>query len=861
MRVAFFLVVFLTVFCPPLAWAQDIARYLTIEAPAPWINRIDRLDAEFPLGKDREINYLLVDNQIRYSESDTQLFLHYADKLLTPNAVEENSSLSITFDPSYQVISFHHLHRIRDGEVVDILDPSLFDIYRAETDREKLIYNGELVLAYLIPDVRAGDTLDYSYTIHGRNPALGSNFSGRFQLQYGVPVQYQYRRVLVPEGQDIKTRSFGAAPKPEISTTGGQTEYLWTGTNIPEMDVDDDLPDAYVAYPTTYLSSYDSWQSVGTHFAPYYDVSRFQSDELKQIAYDIRAKHATDKERLRAALDFVQREIRYLGIEIGPGGFIPRQPDQVLRNRFGDCKDMVVLLTALLTELKIQAAPVLVDFDIRGDLEIFPPSHSAFDHVIVSATVAGTTYYLDPTRGVQLGDLDNLQQADFEKGVVIAENGPGIVSINAPQPEFFRDYTDSYDVVSDPDTVLLTSVSKYRMGAADSILSWFKQVGAAAANKSFLEFYQNSRPQTEAMSDLQLEVDQTAGEVVITGQYRIPDAWKDSDVPDTIEFYADTSDLLHDMPGFVGASRTQPYALPHPVRTRQSMRFILDDTWTIADGQKSYVQPAFEYHRTDKFVDDIYTKEVTYRSKSDRIMAEDFAATMDAIRNARNDTQISLSIDTSFTPNAVEEWADGLAEHAIGFSAYFICALLIAVIGAAVLKNRDIAWREYQVYHPVSLGKFTVMTMGTIGLYPVFWSFKNWQWARDVDAQSVSPFWRAVFSPITNFNLFTQMARKAPDSNGFRNSATLLAAILLVGSIASWYEGDLETDVDDWLLVISIVTLLAWIPVVRHVNRLNETYPEVIRKNSGFGWPALGILALFLPVTVMLGFFMFEAVL
>jgi len=88
----------------------------------------------------------------------------------------------------------------------------------------------------------------------------------------------------------------------------------------------------------------------------------------------------------------------------------------------------------------------------------------------------------------------------------------------------------------------------------------------------------------------------------------------------------------------------------------------------------------------------------------------------------------------------------------------------------------------------------------------------------------------------------------------------VLAAILLLGDIGSWYEGEMEAGVDDWLLVISLMTLLAWIPVVRHVNKLNTTHPEVVRKNSRFGWPALGILALFLPFNVLAAFAVFELI-
>jgi hypothetical protein len=50
---------------------------------------------------------------------------------------------------------------------------------------------------------------------------------------------------------------------------------------------------------------------------------------------------------LRAIARFTQRDVRYVAIEIGIGGFQPHAAGEVFSNRFGDCKDKANLLRAM----------------------------------------------------------------------------------------------------------------------------------------------------------------------------------------------------------------------------------------------------------------------------------------------------------------------------------------------------------------------------------------------------------------------------------------------------------------------------------------------------------------------------------
>lgn len=833
------------------ATAQDVDEYLKIGSAGDWVAPIERPTEDFKLGQGLEINYLLVDKQTRHYQTEQEYFTHYANHLLTPNAITENSAISVNFDPEYQTVTFHHLSRIRDGQKTDILDKSRFDLFRTETDREKLIYNGTLQLSYLTPDIRTGDILDYAYTVHGKNPAIKTQFSGGFQHQFGVPVQRQFSRVLFPAGVNLNIKKYENAPAPKVSQIGDMTAHTWDHRNLQAIAAETNVPPLSFMFPTTLYSTFDSWESVGTFFAPAYDVTDMGSDKLREIADDIRAKHETPQARTRAALDFVQQEIRYLGIELGQGGYIPRRPDKVLSNRFGDCKDMALLLIAILAELDINAVPFLVSLEYQDSVGTMPASHIAFDHVIVSATVDGKTYFLDPTRGPQLGDLEHLQQGNFGKGLVIAKDGPGMIDAPTPAPEFYKDITDTYDLIAEPGEALLTSVSTYHMGAADDLLSWYSGEGITSVSKSFLEYFQNEHPQTEQLAPLKVDIDHEKGKVTFTGTYRIPDVWADGDTAEHHSLYTQENEALGAMPTFIGASRTMPYILPHRIRIRQKLVFVLDDTWAIDNNMDRISKPAFEFENMELFINNIYSKTITYKSKTSEIAPEDFRETMQAIREARDLVGVTLEQKDAPPADTFAGWLAGIEDFETKVVVWQLSAVLLSLFGAIALRNRDAEWMGKQVFYPVSAVKFFILTTVSFGIYPFFWSYKNWRWAKVIGHANISPGWRAFFMAFTNFALFAGMAAKPGGYNWFRFAATPLAIILLIGIVTERYYNQ-SSAAPISLFYFAMFCTLAWLPAVLHVNKLNKDQPDSIQKSFGFGWPAFAMLLMFSPIFALI---------
>jgi len=116
--------------------------------------------------------------------------------------------------------------------------------------------------------------------------------------------------------------------------------------------------------------------------------------------------------------NWVRRQIRYVGVYIGPGGVVPHPAPEVLAQRYGDCKDHAVLLEALLGAAGIPSTAALIN---GADIYRLPavPTLGVFSHVINYVPSLGL--FLDSTADtVAAGFLPN---EDLGKPVLLVESG------------------------------------------------------------------------------------------------------------------------------------------------------------------------------------------------------------------------------------------------------------------------------------------------------------------------------------------------------------------------------------------------------------------------------------------------------
>ncbi|HEX4080828.1 MAG TPA: transglutaminase-like domain-containing protein [Rhizomicrobium sp.] len=128
----------------------------------------------------------------------------------------------------------------------------------------------------------------------------------------------------------------------------------------------------------------------------------------------------------KALYDWVSANISYVDIVLGAGGFTPHAAADVLALRYGDCKDHVMLLEALLAARGIPSNPALL---AAGGAYVLAgvPSPFYFNHLITY--VPEFRLFLDST--AHYAPFGVLPFADADRPVVLVPSGTISATPNA----------------------------------------------------------------------------------------------------------------------------------------------------------------------------------------------------------------------------------------------------------------------------------------------------------------------------------------------------------------------------------------------------------------------------------------------
>ncbi|MEO1171454.1 MAG: DUF3857 domain-containing protein, partial [Myxococcota bacterium] len=428
-------------------------------------------------------------------------------------------------DPEYEHVVLHRVDLIRDGRVVDALANATVRVVQQEEELERQIYNGELTVSVVLEDVRPGDVLDYAWTVEGEHPALRGHLATYGWLAGFEPVDTIRFRVLWPKDRSVDWKTLAVRREPRSRELGDSLEYTWLVKRPDPVEWEERAPQDHPQLPLALVSSFKDWASVSRWAAENYSLPESLPQPIVALADRIRSQYETQEERLRAALSFVQREVRYYGIEVGARSLIPHPPEETLRRRFGDCKDKTQLLLALLRELGIAGAPVLVH-SARGErIPTLLPSPSVFNHVIARVTLDRNRYF-DATSTFEEGPLDELEAVDLGYGLEISTSGTRLVEL--PESNLDRPTVTVFEKswVEVGKTVGHLEVETIFLGEdADRQRSRFHSQSTEDASRRALNFYADIDDDIELERPLEIEDDPVRNVFVIREFYRIPDYW------------------------------------------------------------------------------------------------------------------------------------------------------------------------------------------------------------------------------------------------------------------------------------------------------------------------------------------------
>ncbi|MBB5342100.1 DUF3857 domain-containing protein [Tunturibacter empetritectus] len=334
-------------------------------------------------------------------------------QVLTEGAVKQFGVLSVAFASSSESVEIIYARVKRpDGTVVET--PVSGAMEQADSVTQAAPFYSDLKQKQLpIRSLSVGDTLEWQAKVVRTKAEAPGHFWGQETFFEDAVILSQSVELRVPK--DAFVNVWSPTLKPTETTAAGYRVLRWENSQLKptvgkEADAAKEAKSKVVWTPEQELeatqgklpmiawTNFKSWEDVGAWYRGLEKDRTAPDEEIKAKVAELTAGKTTEEEKVRAVYGYVATQIRYIGVAFGVGRYQPHRAEEVMQNRYGDCKDKHTLLASMLEVLGLHPDAVLIGAGIRFNDAV--PSPAAFNHLITMVAVDGKDVWLDATAEV-----------------------------------------------------------------------------------------------------------------------------------------------------------------------------------------------------------------------------------------------------------------------------------------------------------------------------------------------------------------------------------------------------------------------------------------------------------------------------
>ena len=292
--------------------------------------------------------------------------------------------------------------------------------------------------------------------------------------------------VKVPKQSDIRHRSINMNLKPTVSEDGSQKIYTWELKNIKAQKKE---KGGYAGGNSEYIEvvptafEYDgfrgefkTWNDFGRWNYPLYEEKNpFTQERIQQINSLVSGVD-NEKEKIRILYNYLKKNMRYVSIQLGIGGFKPFAVKFVDEKKYGDCKALTNYMRYMLQAVGIKSYPALINASFNS-LPADPSFPSdPFNHVILCVPLKNDSVWLECTsRNNATGVLGSF--TENKNALLLTENGGILVPTPKSKSEQNKHFTKTKIVLGE-DGSAETTTEILSTGDMNDPYNYFKQLRA-----------------------------------------------------------------------------------------------------------------------------------------------------------------------------------------------------------------------------------------------------------------------------------------------------------------------------------------------------------------------------------------------
>ena len=425
--------------------------------------------------------------QIAAPEYQSPITLEQQDVIYTVNADgtytrDETTRVRINIDQAVQSLAQTYLQFSETLESLEVLEAYTDTAAgeRINVPKDKIITQqspvstnapafGDIkITAIVFPQISAGATKTYRYRSTQIKPLFENQFSMSEYFPINIDVKSATVTLIAPEDLKINVQAIGIEGGRVESDIPGKSKWIWT-----IKDHSGQRPELYAINAINY-----SPRIAATTFADFNELADAYleresdkekvTDEVRKLADKITAGLTNPRDQAAALYHWVAGNNRYVALAFGLGGVVPRDADTIIQTGYGDCKDKVVLLNALLAAKGIKSAPVLINArDVYWQPDVASP-FGVYNHAITY--LPEFDMFLDPTS--ETAPFGTLPYPLFSKSALVTrglDKGSGLKVLPDSSPETSTSDNLTTITISDDGTAKGKSTIRAK-GAIDYVL-------------------------------------------------------------------------------------------------------------------------------------------------------------------------------------------------------------------------------------------------------------------------------------------------------------------------------------------------------------------------------------------------------
>ncbi|HTL08182.1 MAG TPA: DUF3857 and transglutaminase domain-containing protein [Chitinophagaceae bacterium] len=236
----------------------------------------------------------------------------------------------------------------------------------------------------------------------------------------------------------VRYRPNRLAPAPVITEEGNKKIYTWQIKNLPAISPESNSPLFSEMVPNIifapsefevegYKGNMSTWEGFGKFL---YELTKGRDalpDDVKATVHQLTDHLKDDKQKVYALYDLLQKNTRYISVQLGIGGWQPFDAKYVATKRYGDCKALSNYMVALLKEAGITARYVIITAGRNARPLMDDFSCLQGNHAVTCVPLAKDSIWLECTSQTELPGFSGSFTGD-RKAILIDENGGHIVS-------------------------------------------------------------------------------------------------------------------------------------------------------------------------------------------------------------------------------------------------------------------------------------------------------------------------------------------------------------------------------------------------------------------------------------------------